>query len=105
MRYFLLSKIHKAIITEASLDYIGSITIYEALMKKADLLEYVKVLVVDNSNGNRFGTYVIKGERNSDVVCTNGASAHLIKKGHDLIIMAFGEGNSEVAQERTCRQE
>jgi aspartate 1-decarboxylase len=89
MRFFLRSKIHKATITEANLDYVGSITIDEALMKKADLLEYEKVLVVNNTNGNRIETYVIKGKRNSGVICTNGAAAHLIKKGDEVIIMAF----------------
>jgi aspartate 1-decarboxylase len=89
MRFFLRSKIHKATITEANLDYVGSITIDEALMKKADLLEYEKVLVVDNTNGNRIETYVIKGNRNSGVICTNGAAAHLVKKGDEVIIMAF----------------
>jgi len=89
MRFFLRSKIHKATVTEANLHYVGSITIDEALMKKADFLEYEKVLVVDNTNGNRIETYVIKGKRNSGVICTNGAAAHLIKKGDEVIIMAF----------------
>ena len=60
MRFFLRSKIHKATVTEANLEYVGSITIDEALMKKADLKEYEKVLVVDNTNGSRLETYVIK---------------------------------------------
>jgi aspartate 1-decarboxylase len=89
MRFFLRSKIHKATVTEANLHYVGSITIDEALMKKADFLEYERVLVVDNTNGNRIETYVIKGKRNSGVICTNGAAAHLIKKGDEVIIMAF----------------
>ena len=89
MRFFLRSKIHKATVTEANLHYVGSITIDEALMKKADFLEYEKVLVVDNTNGNRIETYVIKGKRNSGVICTNGAAAHLIKKGDEVIIMGF----------------
>lgn len=93
MRTFLRSKIHKATITEANLDYVGSITIDEALMKKADLKEYEKVLVVDNSNGNRLETYVIKGEKNSGAICSNGAAAHLIKKGDEVIIMAFEQTN------------
>ncbi|HEY6953093.1 MAG TPA: aspartate 1-decarboxylase [Bacteroidota bacterium] len=89
MRFFLRSKIHKATVTEANLDYVGSITIDEELMKKADLKEYEKVLVVDNTNGSRLETYVIKGRKNSGVVCSNGAAAHLIKKGDEVIIMAF----------------
>lgn len=93
MRFFLRSKIHKATVTEANLEYVGSITIDEALMKKADLKEYEKVLVVDNANGSRLETYVIKGEKNSGVICSNGAAAHLIKKGDEVIIMAFEVGN------------
>jgi aspartate 1-decarboxylase len=92
MRFFLRSKIHKATVTEANLDYVGSITIDEALMKKADINEYEKVLVVDNTNGNRIETYVIKGRRNSGVICTNGAAAHLIKEGDEIIVMAFELG-------------
>ena len=89
MRMYLRSKIHKATVTEADIEYVGSITIDEALMKKADLDEYEKVLVVDNTNGNRVETYVIKGPRNSGEICINGAAAHLIKKGDEVIIMAF----------------
>ncbi len=93
MRFFLRSKIHKATVTEANLEYVGSITIDEALMKKADLKEYERVLVVDNANGSRLETYVIKGEKDSGVICSNGAAAHLIKKGDEVIIMAFEVGN------------
>ncbi len=89
MRFFLRSKIHRATVTEANLEYVGSITIDEALMRKAGLDEYEKVLVVDNTNGNRLETYVIKGEKNSGIICSNGAAAHLIKKGDQIIIMAF----------------
>lgn len=93
MRFYLRSKIHKATVTESNLDYVGSITIDEALMQKADLDEYEKVLVVDNTNGNRLETYVIKGKKNSGVICSNGAAAHLIKKEDQIIIMAFETGN------------
>jgi aspartate 1-decarboxylase len=89
MRSFLRSKIHKATVTEANLDYVGSITIDETLMKKANLKEYEKVLVVDNTNGHRLETYVIRGKKNSGAVCSNGAAAHFIKKGDEVIIMAF----------------
>lgn len=89
MRTFLRSKIHKATVTEADLDYVGSITIDEALMDLADLSEYEKVLVVDNANGNRLETYVIKGLRDSGKVAMNGAAAHLIHVGDEVIIMAF----------------
>ena len=89
MRIYLKSKIHNAIVTSANLKYVGSITIDEALMKKADIAEYEKVLVVDNINGNRLETYVIKGRKNSGMICMNGAAAHLIKKGDEVIIMTF----------------
>jgi len=89
MRIFLRSKIHKATVTEANLHYVGSITIDEALMEKADIAEYEKVLVVDNTNGQRLETYVIRGDRDSGVIAMNGAAAHLIRKGDEVIIMAF----------------
>jgi len=89
MRVMLRSKIHKATVTEANLGYIGSITIDETLMDQADLWEGEKVLVVDNTNGARLTTYVIKGKRDSGVICMNGAAAHLIKVGDEIIIMAF----------------
>lgn len=89
MRTFLKSKIHNAIVTEANLKYVGSITIDETLMKKAKIEEYEKVLVVDNTNGNRLETYVIKGVKNSGKICMNGAAAHLIKSGDEIIIMTF----------------
>jgi aspartate 1-decarboxylase len=89
MRAFLRSKIHKATVTEANLDYIGSITIDEALLEKADIAEYEQVLVVNNTNGNRLETYALKGPRNSGVICMNGAAAHLVKRGDEVIIMTF----------------
>jgi aspartate 1-decarboxylase len=89
MRIFLRSKIHKAKVTSADLHYVGSITIDEALMELADLAEYEKVLVVDNANGNRLETYVIKGKRNSGIIGMNGAAAHLVHKGDEIIIMSF----------------
>jgi len=89
MRIYLRSKIHKATITEANLHYVGSITIDECLMKLAGLAEYEKVLIVDNTNGNRLETYVIKGKRNSGSIGINGAAAHRIRKGDEVIIMSF----------------
>jgi aspartate 1-decarboxylase len=89
MRIFLRSKIHKATVTEANLHYVGSITIDEQLMDLADISEYEKVLVVDNKNGNRLETYVIKGKKNSGIIGMNGAAAHLMKKGDEVIIMTF----------------
>ena len=89
MRWFLNSKIHKAIVTEANLEYIGSITIDQELLEKVDLKEGEKVLVVSNTSGARLETYVILGKRNSGVICMNGAAAHLIKKGEEIIVMGF----------------
>ncbi len=89
MRWLLRSKIHKATVTEANLDYIGSITIDEDLIEMVGLLPGEKVLVVDNTNGARLDTYVIVGKRGSGVICMNGAAAHLIKKGDEIIIMGF----------------
>ena len=89
MRTYLRAKIHKATVTQADLHYVGSITIDEALMLRADIAEYEKVLVVDNNNGNRLETYVIKGKKNSGMIGMNGAAAHLIHKGDEVIIMTF----------------
>jgi aspartate 1-decarboxylase len=89
MRTYLRAKIHKATVTRADLHYVGSITIDEALMLRADIAEYEKVLVVDNNNGNRLETYVIKGKKNSGMIGMNGAAAHLIKKDDEVIIMTF----------------
>lgn len=96
MRAFLRSKIHKATVTEANLDYIGSITIDEALLEKADIAEYEQVLVVNNTNGNRLETYALKGPRNSGVICMNGAAAHLVQAGHEVIIMTFELSNQPI---------
>ena len=89
MRIFLRSKIHNATVTDAIVDYVGSLTIDADLMDKADIVEHEKVLVVDNTNGARLETYVIKGDRGSGDICANGAASHLIKKGHQVIIMTF----------------
>ena len=89
MRVFLRSKLHKARVTEANLAYMGSVTIDRDLMEAADLAEYEKVLIVDNTNGARLETYAIPGERGSGVICINGAAAHLVSRGDEVIIMAF----------------
>ena len=85
----LKSKIHRATVTEANLNYIGSITIDEALMEASGIYEYEKVAVVDVTNGARLETYAICGERYSGVICLNGAAAHLMHKGDIVIIMAY----------------
>jgi len=86
----LKSKIHRATVTEANLDYEGSITIDAALMKAADLYHGEKVLVADLTNGARIETYAITAEPGSRVICINGAAAHHVKVGDMIIIMAFG---------------
>lgn len=89
MREVLRSKIHNATVTEANLKYIGSITIDESLIERAGLWPGEKVLVVSNTSGSRIETYVIPGERGSGVICMNGAAAHLVKAGEEIIIMGF----------------
>lgn len=94
----LKSKIHRVKVTEANAHYIGSITIDESLMEAANLIENEKVLVADIDNGNRFETYVIKGPRNSGVICLNGATARLVEVGDLLIIMSFATMEFEEAK-------
>lgn len=89
MRWVLRSKIHKAIVTEADLNYIGSITIDKELIEKAGFWPGEKVLVVSNTSGSRLETYVIAGKKGSGIICMNGAAAHLIKVGEEIIIMGF----------------
>ena len=89
MRWVVRSKIFKAIVTEANLEYKGSITIDEDLIEKSGLWIGEKVLVVSNTSGARLETYVIVGPRNSGTICMNAAAAHLIKKGEEIIIMGF----------------
>ena len=89
MRWLLRSKIHNATVAEARLDYEGSITIDEALIEKAGLMVGEKVLVADCNNGARVETYVISGERDSGVICMNGAAARLIHRGDLVIVMGF----------------
>ena len=89
MRIVIRSKIHKATVTEADLGYVGSITIDADLIDKADLWVGEKVLVVSNTTGARLETYVTEGERGSGQIIMNGAAAHLIKAGEEIIIMAF----------------
>ncbi len=83
------SKLHRATVTEANLNYVGSITIDEDLLEQADILPGEKVQVVDVNNGQRFETYTIVGERGSGVICVNGAAARLVQKGDQVIIIAY----------------
>lgn len=92
------SKIHRVTVTEARLDYIGSITIDEDLLDAANLIANEKVQVVDNNNGERFETYVIKGERGSGVICLNGAAARKVQPGDIVIIMSYAMMDFEEAK-------
>ncbi|UCH79784.1 MAG: aspartate 1-decarboxylase [Nitrospiraceae bacterium] len=89
MRWVMRSKIHKATVTDANIEYVGSITIDEELMEMTGLWPGEKVLVASNTSGARLETYVITGERKSGTICLNGAAAHLIKKGEEIIIIGF----------------
>jgi len=94
----LKSKIHRVTITEANLHYIGSITIDEDLMEAANLIEHEKVTVSNINNGERFDTYVIKGERGSGKIGVNGAAVHKVEIGHIIIIMAYAHMTPEEAK-------
>jgi aspartate 1-decarboxylase len=85
----LRSKIHKAKVTEANVNYIGSITIDEELLEKAGIWPGEKVLVTSNTSGTRVETYVIAAKKGSRIICMNGAAAHLIKRNEEIIIMGF----------------
>lgn len=89
MREVLQSKIHKATVTEADVSYIGSVTIDSSLLERIDLWPGQKVLIVSNTSGARLETYVIAGEPGSGIIGINGAAAHLIKKGEEVIIIGF----------------
>lgn len=92
------SKIHRVTVTEANLNYIGSITIDEDLMNAANVIANEKVSIVNNNNGERFETYVIPGKRGSGVICLNGAAARKVQPGDIIIIMAFALMEMEEAK-------
>ena len=85
----LKSKIHRVVVTEANLDYVGSVTIDRDLMDAANIYAGERVQIVDNTNGSRLETYVIEGQRGSGCICINGAAAHLMHVGDTVIIMAY----------------
>ena len=89
MRIMMKSKIHRATVTQADLDYVGSVTLDSALMEAADLLEGEQVAIVDITNGARIETYVIPGEHGTGVIGINGAAAHLVHPGDVVIIMSY----------------
>lgn len=88
-RTMMKSKIHRATVTEANLNYVGSITIDEDIMDAVDILENEKVQIVNNNNGARLETYVIPGARGSGVICLNGAAARLVQPGDTVIIISY----------------
>ena len=87
---FLYSKIHRATVTDANLNYVGSITIDETLLKAANIREWQKVEILDVNNGERFQTYVIKGKADSGQICLNGAAARKVQPGDKVIIVTYG---------------
>ncbi|HQZ69469.1 MAG TPA: aspartate 1-decarboxylase [Planctomycetaceae bacterium] len=95
IRILLKSKIHRAIVTDASLHYEGSITLDSLLMEAADIVEWEQVDVYDINNGNRLTTYAISGERGSGVVCLNGAAARLVHLGDLVIICSYAQVSDE----------
>ncbi|SFB81337.1 L-aspartate 1-decarboxylase [Parapedobacter composti] len=92
------SKIHRARVTQAELNYVGSITIDEDLMDAANIIANEKVQIVNNNNGARFETYVIKGERGSGMICLNGAAARLVQVGDIIIIISYALMDFEKAR-------
>ena len=95
----LKAKIHRATVTQAELDYVGSITVDVDLLEQAGILEYEKVQIVDVNNGSRFETYTIAGERGSGVMCLNGAAARMVQTGDKIILMAYAQVTPEEASE------
>lgn len=95
----LKAKLHCATVTEANLNYMGSITIDESLLAASGILPNEKVQIVNNNNGSRFETYVIAGEKDSGVICLNGAAARLVQPGDKVIIIAYGMMTPEEAKE------
>lgn len=95
----LKSKIHRIKVTQAELHYVGSITIDEALMEASNIIENEKVQVVNINNGERFETYVIKGERNSGTICLNGPAARKVQVGDIIIVIAYATMDFEEAKQ------
>ena len=93
----LKAKIHRAVVTQADLDYVGSVTIDSKLLRESGILEYEKVQIVDINNGNRFETYTISGEKSSGIICLNGAAAKCVSVGDKVIIMAYANMSPDEA--------
>lgn len=99
LRMMLNSKIHRATVTEADLNYVGSITIDQNLLDAVGMLANEKVHIVNNNNGARFETYIIAGERGSGVICVNGAAARLVQRGDIVIILSYAYVMNENARD------
>ena len=99
LQEFISSKIHRATVTDANLNYVGSITIDETLLKASKIKEWQKVDILDIDNGERFHTYVIKGEANSGKICLNGAAARKVQKGDKVIILTYASLTPEEAKD------
>jgi aspartate 1-decarboxylase len=97
-RHMMKSKIHKATVTQANLNYVGSVTIDSALLAMADIMPGEKVQIVNNNNGARLETYVIEGDPGSGVICLNGAAARLVQVGDEVIIISYGMYTDEEAR-------
>ena len=95
----LKGKIHRVIVTQAELNYMGSITIDKTLMEAAGIIENEKVQIVDSNNGARLETYVIPGKRDSGIICLNGAAARLVQPGDEVIIIAYAQMDEKEAKE------
>ena len=95
----LKGKIHRAVVVEAELNYVGSITVDPELMKAAGIFEYEKVQIVDVESGSRFETYTISGEPGSGMICLNGAAARMVQPGDHIIIMSYCDMTPEEARE------
>ena len=95
LQEFISTKIHRETVTDAKLNYVGSITIDETLMKEAKIKEWQKVDILNINNGERFHTYVIKGKADSGMICLNGAAARKVQPGDKVIIIAYGLYNPE----------
>ena len=91
--------IHRAVVTQADLDYVGSITIDSDLLRESGIMEYEKVEIADIDNGNRFATYTIAGEAGSGIICLNGAAAKCVNVGDKVIIMAYAQMTPDEARE------
>jgi aspartate 1-decarboxylase len=103
LRTLMKSKIHRATVTEADLDYVGSLTVDAELMKAVDLMPHEKVHVVDINNGARFETYCIEGEPGSGILCVNGAAARLVQRGDIVIVIAYGQYDENEARSHRPR--